>query len=486
MAKDRPNLVLICVDQWRGDCLGFTGHPVVETPHLDRLAKESTYFPRAYSATPTCVPARRSLLTGLSQRTHGMVGYADGMDWNIDTTLPGVLADAGYHTQCIGKMHVHPKRSLVGFYNILLHDGYLFNHNRARRENSHLKDDYLFWLHEKTGIGADFTDTGLGCNGYVARPWIYDEMLHPTSWVVTQAIDFLRRRDPSKPFFLKLSFVRPHPPLDPPQYYFDLYQQKELPPLPKGDWVTWDIHHREIISPVPTDQDQIDRARRAYYAQITHIDHQLNRFFHALVEYEFIDFYRSQDNTAILFCADHGEMLYDHNLIAKVSPYDGSVRIPFMVRFPGIWDIPRGNTIEDPVVELRDVLPTLCEIAEVDIPESVEGNSVVGLARGEEKDWRKYLHGEHFSGIGSNQWVTDGSEKYIWFPVTGEELLFDLKDDPKELHNLSQEKTERVAFWRERLARELEGREEGFVENGKLVKGAKIRPLLREAKYGYN
>src|SRR5690625_4799954 len=108
--SERPNIILICLDQWRGDCLSIDGHPSVQTPHLDDIARQGARFGRAYSATPSCVPARVALMSGLAQRNHGRVGYQDGIPFDIESTLPSVLGKAGYQTQAIGKMHVTPER----------------------------------------------------------------------------------------------------------------------------------------------------------------------------------------------------------------------------------------------------------------------------------------------------------------------------------------------------------------------------------------
>ena len=129
---DRPNVVLIMVDQWRGDCLSIDGHPVVQTPYLDQLALEGARFARAYSATPTCIPARAALFTGLTQRSHGRVGYQDGVPWDYAITLAGEFTRHGYQTQAVGKMHVYPERSQMGFQNVILHDGYLHYARRRR------------------------------------------------------------------------------------------------------------------------------------------------------------------------------------------------------------------------------------------------------------------------------------------------------------------------------------------------------------------
>ncbi|HHX42032.1 MAG TPA: arylsulfatase [Armatimonadetes bacterium] len=480
MASERPNLLLICVDQWRGDSLGVAGHPVVETPHLDALAQTGALFTQAYSACPSCIAARSALFTGLSPRRHGFVGYRDGVHWQYPVTLAGTLASAGYHTQCVGKMHVYPERNLMGFHNVVLHDGYL-HFARSQHRDHGLIDDYLPWLREKLGDpNVDYTDTGIGCNGYAVRPWIYDDRLHPTSWVTTQGIDFLRRRDPSRPFFLMLSYHRPHPPLDPPRCFLERYLRKDLPPLPVGDWVDHELPAlRGLDSPVPRDPEQIDLARRAYYAQLSHIDQQINRMVVALHEYGLLH------DTAILFTSDHGDMLYDHNYIAKSLPYDGSCRVPFILHLPGkgVWDGKPGQQIDAPV-ELRDIFPTLCDLAGVPIPEGLDGASVLPLLRGEERGWREYLHGEHAAGQQSNHWMTDGREKYAWFSQTGCEQLFEIATDPQERHDLAPLRQDRVAFWRRKLARELDGRPEGFVQEGKIVVGRPVSSTLAHAGVG--
>ena len=476
MANRRPNILFVCADQWRADALGFTGHPVAETPHLDRLAHESINYTQAYSATPICVPARATILTGLSQRHTGFVGYNDLVDWNYDITTPGVLADAGYHTQCVGKMHTHPARNLMGFHNVVLHDGYL-PRERSKRDDYCLVDDYIPWLRERLGRqDADYIDTGVSCSGYAVHPWPYEEMLHPSAWVTTQSIDFLRRRDPSKPFFLMMSYHRPHPPLDPPVRFLDRYRSKPLPDPFVGDWAPESLPVKGLDSPIPEDAIQRDLARRAYYAQISFIDYQLNRIFMALFEH------RVLDNTAILFTADHGEMLYDHNMIAKGLPFDGSARLPLILRLPktGQWEQTRQQV--DQVVELRDLMPTFCELAGINPPEIADGQSVLGLCRGETETWREYLHGENIQPD-CTQWLTDGREKYVWFPQSGRELLFDLQQDPHECRNLAADGPEAVAFWRQRLIQELSGREEGFVQDGQLMTGRPQSSTLTDAGY---
>lgn len=472
---DRPNVVFIMTDQWRGDCLGCYGHPVVETPHLDHLAQQGVRFSQAYTATPSCIAARAGLFTGMCQRNHGRVGYKDGVPWNYEHTLAGEMAAAGYHTQAVGKMHVYPARNLMGFHNVVLHDGYLHFERKAGK-NYDLVDDYMPWLRNKIGSDADMIPHGLNCNSWVARPWPYGEETHPTTYVTTMAIDFLRRRDPTKPFFLFASYHRPHPPLDPPQVYFDQYINQEFPPVPMGDWADQQAQMKGIDGTMGLGfmgQRQLHRARAAYYAQITHIDHQIGRLMEYLLEYDVLQ------NTMFVFSSDHGELLGDHNLFRKVLPYDGSTRVPLIVTPPASWQCKRGS-VSDAVVELRDIMPTILDACNVPIPETVDGQSVLPLARGEPAEWREYLHGEHAAGNLSNHWITDGRCKYAWFSQTGREQFFDLANDPQELHDLIddegvQGQVQRCRQW---LIEELTGREEAYTDGQRLVVGRPVKPVL--------
>jgi arylsulfatase A-like enzyme len=426
-------------DQWRADCLGFSGHPAVETPYLDGLFRDGVSFSRAYTACPTCIPARVALWTGLTPETHGRNYYRDGEAWDYPNFLPETLAAAGYHTQMVGKMHVDPPRKLLGFHNVVLHDGTLTFH-RMRGKDYRFADDYSVWLKERVGADVDVTDTGLGANSFVVNPWPYEERYHPTNWVASEAIDFLRRRDTEKPFFLTASFVRPHPPLDPPLHYLQRYLDKDLPEPAMGDWAETEDPTRQGLSPdfVQTgciDPPQARRARAAYFALITHVDQQIGRILNAL-RWEGV-----LDDTLIVFVSDHGELLGDHNMWNKAMAYEGSARVPLLVRPPMSWDCPRGQEL-DPLVELRDLFPTFCEAVAVDPPSTVEGQSILPFCRDKQSaetskaPWRESLRGGHQFGARTNEWVTDGDWKYIVYPQTGEEQLFHLAEDPKECRNL--------------------------------------------------
>lgn len=489
----RRNVILIYTDQWRGDAFSIEGHPTVRTPYLDEFADRGARARRAYSGSPTCVPARMTLFTSLVAAHHGRVGYQDGVPFDVETTLAGEFKKAGYHTQAIGKMHLWPERVRAGFDDVILHDGYLHK-SRRREQSTEWYDDYLSWLREQDGESAvaDYLDDGLHCNSMVARPWSRPEAYHPTSWAVTKAIEWLYRRDPTVPFFLYLSFHRPHSPFDPPQWAFDQYMNMPSHEVPVGDWVDefepWRNDKRpDSLVAVYPEYDQ-HRAQAGYYGNMSHIDAQLERFFEVLGEFGL-----TQD-TYVAFSSDHGEMLGDHHMWRKGYPYEGSAHIPFFIKGPGI---PEHSTIDE-VIEIRDWMPTLLECAGIDIPEGLDGRSVLPLIHGPngEKvelpadqprsqgttgdEWREFTHGEHILNDVSMQFVLSQRFKYIWLHHNGHEQLFDIPNDPQELHNLAGDPNygAELARHRQFLIECLEGREEGFVEDGHLVPGREVHTTL--------
>ena len=444
------------------------------------MATEGYNFENAYTAVPSCIASRAAILTGMSQKSHGRVGYEDGVSWNYENTIASEFSKAGYHTQCIGKMHVYPERNLCGFHNIMLHDGYLhFARNKEGKASTQIEqcDDYLKWFREKKGHNVDLIDIGLDCNSWVSRPWGYEENLHPTNWVVNESIDFLRRRDPSKPFFLNMSFVRPHSPLDPPKFYFDMYKDEDLPEPLMGDWANKEDEENrgKDINCVKgiINKKALKRAKAAYYGSITHIDHQIGRFLIALSEYGELN------NTIFLFVSDHGDMMGDHNWFRKGIPYEGSARVPFFIYDPGNLLKGKKGKVFDEVLELRDIMPTLLDFAHISIPDSVEGLSLKDLIEERDSPWREYIHGEHSFGEDSNHYIVTKKDKFLWFSQRGEEQYFDLEKDPKELTNLInlEEYKDRIDYLRKILIRELEGREEGYTDGNKLLKGYPVSTL---------
>lgn len=486
----KPNIILIMCDQMRGDCMGIAGHPDVKTPYLDSLAAEGTYFPNAYSSCPSCIPARAALFTGMSQAHHGRVGYQDGIDWNYKHMLASEFSHHDYHTEAVGKMHVHPPLRHCGFDNLTLHDGYIGFYRRPElpyRSHQLASDSYLHWLKDLYGNGADVNDTGLECNSFIAHPWVYDEMSHPTNWVVSESIRFLEKRDPDVPFFLMTSFVRPHPPFDAPSSYLDLYNGMELHEPAIGDWENHEkdaaFYDRMYDSPYGTRDRELRRqAMAGYYACITHMDHQIGRLIQAL--------YREQllENSIIFFLSDHGELLFDHGLFRKVQPYQGSIRIPLLVRVgKNIYPDKNQAPVCSDLVELRDIMPTMLDAAGIPIPANVDGYSFLNSLYGA-KGNREYLHGEHSGGAISNQYIVTKTDKYIWYSQTGEEHYFQLDKDPSENHDRIQNAdcAERISTLRNILIQELKDREEGYSDGTRLYTGRTPATVLREVFHEEN
>ena len=203
MAAERPNIVLLTTAQHRGDFIGLAGHPVVETPNLDGLIGQGAYFPNAHTEIPSTTGARRVLLGGQASHVCGLIGYHRS-EWHEPNTLAACLADAGYHCINVGWRNLHPCRKLYGFHTVIPHDG---------REGV---DDYWDWLKERVGPEVHERESGVDANGWLGRPWSMEERFHPTNWTVMESLRQVKRRDPTRPFFLWCSQIRPHSPYDPP------------------------------------------------------------------------------------------------------------------------------------------------------------------------------------------------------------------------------------------------------------------------------
>ena len=457
----RPNILVIMTEQHRADCLGIEGHPCLLTPNMDSIGAGGTRFTRAYTTCPTCIAARRSFLTGQFPSPHGMVGYRDGVPWeNPPTTIAGALTQEGYQTAWIGRsMHQVPTRRRFGFEQIVTHE------------------EYMQWLDrdQLEGSGGYFGG-GPMHNDWTARPWHMEERFHSTNWITNQALRFLEQRDPSCPFFAVVSYYAAHPPLTPPDFYMDRYLRAEIPDPIIGDWASppdesW--HRTGAGGQVVNLQGEALRSCRAgYYGLINHVDDQLRRILNPVDGIQ----RATGDNTVVCFVSDHGEMLGDHYRYHKIMPYESSARIPFMISTPARMHLQTGGVCSAAVC-LEDLMPTLLEIADADIPSTVEGRSLLPLLRGEETLDRDYLHIEHAP---AHQSLTDGKEKFIWFVADGREQFFDLREDPQELHDLieSPDRAARIDLWRRRLIEELRDRPEGFTDGEHLIPGRPYQALL--------
>jgi arylsulfatase len=449
----RPNIVLFMTDQQRGDCLGIEGHSVLQTPYLDQMASGGARFARAYTPCPVCIPARRTLMTGRKPASHGvLMNYDTSLD---GPTLPGELSRSGYQTHLVGKLHLWPHRKLYGFDSADWSDGPCQG------------GDYKRFL-DREGVRMHDAGVAHGAdqNGWVARPWHLEERLHFTNWCADCALDFLERRDPTTPFFLKVSFHQPHQPCTPPEVYYRRYMDMDLPEPYVGDWArVFDGPQRGL--PIASWRTALEPAvmkqyRAGYFGCINHIDDQIGRVMRHLPR-----------NTVMVFLSDHGDMLGDHQWIRKRSAFEPSARVPLLMQFPRNSDSAGGQIRREPV-ELTDVMPTLLDVAGVETPSTVDGRSLLPLLRGERCDWRPYVHGECADVPSLNsgqQYLTDGRRKYIWYPGTGAEQYFDIESDPREMVDLAEKGDceSEIAEWRQRLVDELTGRPEGFTDGKSLT-----------------
>lgn len=449
-------------DQHRADWMGCDGNASVQTPNLDSLAAAGTRFRYAYSSTPTCTPARAALLTGMSPWQHGMLGYSS-VALKYPVELPKLLRDAGYQTLGIGKMHWSPQRNLHGFHQTLLDES-------GRVQSADFRSDYRSWFASQAP-NLDADATGVGWNDNTAKPYVLPENLHPTRWTADCAVRFLETYQRSEPWFLKVSFARPHSPYDPPQRWWDRYKDQDLPHSRSGDWAEG---YRVRSSPEPSmwhgdiGSEGTRRARIGYSGSVSFVDEQIGRVLEALERR------RWTGNTLIVYLSDHGDMLGDHWLWRKSYAYEASARIPMLAAGPGV----RRKHVSDTPVEIRDITPTLCTAAEISIPEACDGQNLFTAKR----QWIDLEHDVCYSD--DNHWsgVTDGRWKYVFHAKTGEEQLFDA-DGSGELKNLAGDAnaTKTLQLWRGRLVTHLSARGDAWVRQGKLA----LRPqsILKSPNY---
>lgn len=461
MEKKRPDILLLFAEQHRGDCLSCDGHPVLLTPNIDAIGGSGTRFTNAYSTCPVCVPARRSLISGQFPDTHGARSNISA-EWDIENTLGRVLRDAGYQTGWIGRsMHQFPVRKRFGFEEVVLCD-----HRCA--------DDYEEFLRRNMPEGgAGYWGSGVMHNDWTARPFHLPEELHNTNWTIHEAQRFLDRRDPARPFCMVVSFVASHPPLVPPEFYLNRYLRTGVPEPHVGDWATppenGGIGAGVSSRLVDLRGEALLAARAGYYGLINHLDDQIRRLLNGILGG--VD----PKNTIVLYTSDHGEMLGDHYMWAKSVPYQGSVRVPLLVQLPARYEWPRGQVVDYPVC-LEDLMPTLLDLAEVEVPGTVEGRSLVDMLQGERPSGQRRLHIECAP---LHHTLTDGKDKYVWFAADGREQFFRLVDDPCELHDLakSPHEADALAFWRKALIEQLLGCPEGFTDGQRLIPGRPYPPL---------
>lgn len=486
----RPNILFLMADQMRADMMGCAGNPVVKTPNLDWLAARGVRFRNAFSSTPTCTPARAAILTGLSPWYHGMLGYGV-IASRYEVEMPRTLTDGGYNTFSIGKDHFG--------WNTTTNEGISHGYNRTQLYDGLPEevDNYDEWMMQ-VDPGVDPMATGLEYNDYRGRAYALPEFYHPTAWVGRSAINFLESYNHSDPFFLKVSFHRPHSPYDPPEKWLAQYKPEDMPSPYLGDgWDTrYAIHYNTTPNPGIWCGDlgltQAQLSRQAYYASVSFVDEWIGHIITVLQKRSLVE------NTLIFFTADHGDMMSDHYHWRKGYPYYGSASIPMLLMWPSTMDAPNGGSVAAPrgsvldeVTELRDIFPTFLDAAGLKVNSTLNGSSLLSLLRYSYQQrkvlpqksgdsfvaWREYIDLEHDICYNvTNHWnaLTDGRMKYIFQAYFPSEQLFDLSNDPGEHYDLStsEDWQEELVKWRTRMVEqfEREGRGPEWVEYGELMR----------------
>ncbi|WP_165452717.1 sulfatase [Paenibacillus thalictri] len=415
------NILFLFTDQQRYDTLEELGNPIIKTPALNRLVKEGVAFTRAYSPCPVCVPARYAMHTGqLPHRTNCTVNESmpDGR-----ASFMEILQEHGYQTHGVGKMHF----TFTG------KDGdtpWGFE-SRDYSEEGGLEDDFKAFLREN-GYGHVHDPQGVRSEMYyIPQPSQLPAHLHNTHWVADRSIDFLKRRDETRPFMLMTSFIKPHPPFENPTPWNKLYRGPEMP-LPKrpqdseGLITYWNKFQNRYKYRDQGIDDHLFRAMKAaYYGAISFVDYQIGRLLAYMEEAGLLD------NTLILFSSDHGELLGDYHCVGKRSFLDAAARIPMIMVHP---DLPKNVRCDKPV-SLVDILPTFLQAANIEPKITYSGDSLIDIASGSverERIFAQYNREEY----GVYMSVTE-RYKYMYSAPDDMEWLFDLKVDPDETRNLS-------------------------------------------------
>jgi len=473
---EKNNVVLICCDQLRADWLGCNGHPVVMTPQIDQLAQEGINFQSAFSECPACVPARRILMTGKGSYSIKMNKNRATQPFAEGPKIAEVMTQSGYQTFAAGKLHTCPPRNRIGFEEVQLNE-------EGRKIHECFKDDYEAFLADNGYSHLAYTH-GMGNNEYGMRINPLPEPFTTTHWTAQKAMEFIERRDPTRPFFLHISFDKPHPSIAPTQEYFNLYKDIEMPRPVEGDWTKHKLPSHTRYQQLKNNYDMwkghplvIQQSLKGYAAMITHIDSMIGVFLGTLRENGLLD------NTMIIFTSDHGDNLFDHGGLAKVDFFKGSCSIPYIICPPKKWVTENGFILgqlnKKTSASLMDIMPTVLEMCGISIPDSVEGQSLVPVLLDENANFRE----KSFGNCSVLYTVMDGRFKYIWAGDDGYEFLFDTHVDPRDCDDLAEkeEYKDMLITFRKDLINWLEVNDDPHVEDGKLKTIPYYKELLKTA-----
>lgn len=415
----RPlNLIVITFDQLRCDSLGCTGNPVVKSPTVDSLAARGVLFTKNFCQAPQCVPSRMSIHTGRYPHTHRTLlnSYVVPDD---EPTLARVLGAAGYRTVVTGERPFAPRYQLGGFARHLEaapgkdHGSLLAKHGWAGPNVTP----------ERAAKLAEFQrlhDTRYQAS---AVPW--PEELDASKHFSDLAIEFLQEKS-DKPYFLHLSYRRPHHPFDPPAPYDTMYKGAKFPATKKkaGEMENKPAAQQKAtkslagFDPSTISPEDLDLIKGYYYGMITLTDKHLGRVLDKV----------NLSDTLVVFTADHGEMLGDHGLLLKGSyMYDQVVNTPLIFAGPGV---PAGKRV-DALTESVDIAPTVAELLGMRLPYA-QGKSLKPLFTNPSARHKQAV----FAEFPTIKMCRTSSHKLVHYPNASYGELYDLTKDPNEYDNL--------------------------------------------------
>ena len=403
-AAERPNILFLFSDDQRADTIAALGNPHIQTPHLDRLVREGTAFTRAYCMGAmqgaVCVPSRAMLMSGrtLFRIQENLAGLA---------TWPEQFGAAGYATFISGKWHngaPSVQRSFQTGKAIFL--GGMTQQDVAQAAVQDLSADHQLGAKRPAGK-------------------------IPSELFADSAIEFLQQQKGERPFVCYVAFNLPHDPKVAPKEYHDRAAASP-PPLPKNFLPQHPFNNGELLvrdeklEQWPRTPEAVRRHLADYYATISFLDAQVGRILAALKESG------QYEQTLIVFSSDHGLAIGSHGLFGKQNLYEHSMRAPLLFAGPGV---PKAKQ-SDAFCYLLDIGPTLYELAGVKLPESVEGRSLAPILAGRQAKVRDSLFTAYrhlMRAVRDDQW------KLIRYPPINKSQLFDLKADPDELKDLSED-----------------------------------------------
>lgn len=422
----QPNFLFVLVDDQPFDALGMSGrYPFLETPNMDRLAKEGVNVESFFVTQSICSPSRASFLTGTYPHIHGVNQNNKHVDpkWDEFAPYSSHLQKAGYETAHVGKIHMAHKKG-----------------------KDHIRPGFDYWF-SFTGQGEYF-DPPVNENGHE-----YQEKGYMTDILTDKAIAWLKeKRDPNKPFSLNLWHKAVHEKFLPAPRHVDLYKGEELPTPPydthketfkgKPEWQRAKTYGFDWVNNLPIPKELPEKEWPINYdtsmgllRTLAAVDESLGRVLAALDEMGELD------NTVIIYSSDNGYFLGEHTLNDKRLAYEASIRVPMLIRYPTL--IKPNTQIKEQSLNI-DLAPTILDLAGIEKPDYMQGDSMVKLLKGEkEENWRtailfEYYLDTYWPYAGPNQIAvrTDNYKLVDAFLENDIDELYDLKKDPGEMTNL--------------------------------------------------